>query len=402
MSDATTERDQRVSSTARDERVSSTARDQRAPGLAEGGSAPQESPANRLVFLPRGEFITTLRARVDEYFGDRPRADDARLWRKAAFIAVWFLGSYGLLLTVQSGWAQLLLCVSYALAASALGFNVFHDANHGSFSSSRRVNLLVSRLTCMVLGPSRYLWRHKHHVLHHVYTNVFQWDDDIETRGYLRMSPRQPWQPKFRGQHLFFFALYGCNTLEWFFSKNFIQYFTLRINPYMTIPGMSRADKIEFWANNAFYFTFFVALPFALQPAWKVLIGLVVFHLLFGTALALIFQLAHGTEKVQFPEPTGHQPASIDDEWAAHELRTTVNFGVGNRLLNWYAGGLNFQIEHHLFPHISHTHYPGMSAVVRSTALEFGLPYNLHETYLGAVLSHYRFIRGLGIAPQPA
>ena len=358
--------------------------------------------ANRLVFRPRGAFLTTLRTRIDEHFGDRPRGDYARLHRKAAIIAVWFVGSYVLLLTLQSGWKQLLLCISYALAASALGFNVFHDANHGAFSSSKRINLLVSRLTCMVLGPSRYLWRHKHHVLHHVYTNVFKWDDDIETRGHLRMSPRQPWEPKFRNQHLFFFVLYGFNTLEWFFSKNFIQYFTLRINPYMAIPQMSRQDKFEFWATAAFYFTFFVALPFALQPAWKVLVGLVIFHLLFGTALALIFQLAHGTEKVEFPVATGDRPASIDDEWAAHELRTTVNFGMANRALNWYAGGLNFQIEHHLFPHISHTHYPAMSEIVRRTALEHGLPYNVHDTYFGAVLSHYRFMRALGVAPQAA
>ena len=358
--------------------------------------------AGRLVFRPRGEFLTTLRARIDEHFFGRSKTDDARLQRKAAFIAVWFLSSYVLLLTVSSDWLQLLLCVSYALAASALGFNVFHDANHGSFSSSKRRNLLISRLTCMVLGPSRYLWRHKHHVLHHVYTNVYQWDDDIETRGHLRMSPRQPWQRKFRNQHLFFFALYGFNTLEWFFSKNFIQYFTLRINPYMAIPAFSRRDKIEFWLTAAFYFAFFVALPFALLPAWKVVTGLIIFHLLFGSALALIFQLAHGTEKVAFPVPSGNQPASIDDEWAAHELRTTVNFGVNNRLLNWYSGGLNFQIEHHLFPHISHTHYPEMSEIVRRTAQEYGLPYNVHDTYFGAVLSHFRFMRALGVPPQSA
>ena len=365
-------------------------------------AASANTGASRLVFRPRGEFLATLRARVDAHFGDRPRSDDPRLHRKAAFIVAWFLASYVLLLTVQIGWLQLLLCLSYALAASALGFNVFHDANHGSFSSNKRLNLLVSQLTCMMLGPSRYLWRHKHHVLHHVYTNVFQWDDDIETRGHLRMSPRQPWEAKYKNQHLFFFFLYSFSTMEWFFTKNFIQYFTLRINPYVAIPALSRREKVEFWLSAAFYFTFFVALPFALLPVWKVLVGLVIFHVLFGMVLTLIFQIAHGTEKVDFPVPTGNQPASIDDEWAAHELRTTVNFGTSNRLLNWYAGGLNFQIEHHLFPYISHTHYPAMSVIVRQTAREFGLPYHEHETYLGAVLSHYRFMRALGVAPQAA
>jgi linoleoyl-CoA desaturase len=303
-----------------------------------------------------------------------------------------------LLLTVEDIWLQVLLCLSYTFAAAAMGFNIFHDAIHGPFSSNQRVNALVSRLACSVLGISRYLWWYKHNVLHHRFTNVFEWDDDIETRGSLRMSPRQPWQSKFKNQHRWFFLLYGMTTLEWVFIKDFVQYLTLRINPYQSIPPLSRGEKLEFWACKAFYFAVFVILPFTLMPAGRVVAGLLLFHFTLSLTLAFIFNLAHAIEKTDFPAPTGN-PAKIEDEWAAHQMRTTANFAPDNLLLNWFTGGLNFQIEHHLFPGISHTHYPDLRGVVRASAAEFGLPYHNYDTYLGTVRSHFRTMRTLGTEP---
>jgi linoleoyl-CoA desaturase len=352
----------------------------------------------RIGFGGTGTFLQTVRTRVDEHLADCPRSD-VRLHRKGALIAVWFIASYGLLLTVRAGWVQLLLCLSYALAAAAWGFNLFHDANHGSFAASRRVNLLVSRLSCLVLGPGRYFWCHKHNALHHRFTNIFAWDDDIETRGHLRLSPRQPWQPKFKNQHRFFFVFYCLSTLEWLCTKDFVQYFTLRLNPYQGIPPMSRGDKWEFWVSKVAYYAVFVALPFAVLPPGRVVAGLLLFHVVLSLWLAFIFNLAHVTEKANFPVPSG-STATIEEEWAAHQLRTTVNFAPNNRLLNWFAGGLNFQIEHHLFPHLSHTHYPAISGIVRLTAQEFGLPYHCYETYFGSVTGHYRVLRECGKEPQ--
>lgn len=358
---------------------------------------PDCSPA-RLTFNGGGNFMKTVRARVDTYFDGAKRRDDPRLQRKALVIGLWFLMSYGLLLTIKISWVQALLCVSYALAAAAMGFNIFHDSIHGSFSASQRLNAILSRVTCSVLGISRYFWWYKHNVLHHRFTNIFEWDDDIETRGSLRMSPHQPWQPKFKNQHRWFYLLYCLTTIEWIFIKDFVQYFTRRINPYQSIPPLSRREKLEFWGCKAFYIAFFVIPPFVLLPAGHVLVGMLIFHITLSLTLAFIFNLAHAIEKADFPAPTGN-PATIEDEWAAHQLRTTVDFAPNNRLLNWFTGGLNFQIEHHLFPGISHTHYRGIGNIVRATAGEFGLPYHLYDSYFGTVRSHFRIMRTLGTEP---
>ena len=341
-----------------------------------------------------------MRNRVNGHFAGAQRCDDPRLYRKAAIVVLWFSVSYVLMLTTTSAALQILLCVSYALAAGAWGFNIFHDSCHGSFSSSQRINLIISRTSCAVLGTGRYFWRYKHNVLHHRFTNIFQWDDDIETRGSLRLSPRQPWQPKFKNQHFWFSFLYCLASIEWLFVKDFVQYFTARINQYQAIPCMSRAEKLDFWGCKVVYFTLFVGLPFALLPWGRVLVGMLIFHVVLSLTLTFVFNLAHAIGKADFPMPSGN-PATIEEEWAAHQMRTTVNFATGNRALNWFAGGLNFQIEHHLFPQISHTHYPDIAGIVAASAHEFGLPYNVYDTYFGTIKSHFRILRELGLEPLP-
>jgi linoleoyl-CoA desaturase len=353
----------------------------------------------RVVFDGTGEFLKTLRVRVHKTLDGRPPSGDPRMLRKAALITVWFAGSFILLLSVKSGWLQLLLCFSYGLAASALGFNVFHDANHGAISPSRRVNLTVAVLVSAVLGASRYLWNYKHNVLHHRLTNIHTWDDDLETRGFLRLTPRQHWKRRYHGQHLFVFILYAINAVELVFVKDFVQYFTLRINPHQRIPALSTAEKAEFWAAKAFYLIVFVALPFAVLPAAIVVEGFLIYQFTLGLSLALVFGMAHQVESVDFPSPRG-APPTMDEDWGTHQMRTTANFATLNRGWNWFSGGLNHQIEHHLFPSMSHTYYTAIGQVVRSTAYEFGLPYNHFETYGAALRSHYRLLRRLGTPPS--
>ena len=360
---------------------------------------PSRCRLERVVFDGRGDFLSTVRTRVHETLAGHAAGGDPRLLRKAALIMVWFLGSFALLLTVKSGWLQLLLCFSYGLAASALGFNIFHDANHGAMSSNQRVNLVWAMMASTVLGASRYLWSYKHNVLHHRNTNIHTWDDDLETRGFLRLAPQQHWKRRYHGQHWFVFALYAVNAIELVFVKDFVQYFTLRINPHQRIPAMSGPEKMEFWISKIIYFAVFVALPFAVLPAERVVAGFLIYEFTLGLSLGLVFSMAHQVESVDFPSPQG-VPPTIGEEWGAHQMRTTANFANRNHGWNWFSGGLNHQIEHHLFPSMSHTHYAAIGRVVRDTADEFGLPYNHFETYGAALHSHYRLLRQLGARPQ--
>ena len=351
-----------------------------------------------VVFDGAGDFLKTVRTRVHEALATGKLKGDPSLQRKSVLVAVWFLASFALLFCVRSVWLQAALCLSYGLAASAVGFNIFHDANHGALSANSRLNMAVCMACSAVLGPSRYLWSYKHHVLHHRFTNIQGWDDDLETRGFLRISPHQDWKPRYRGQHFFVFALYAINAIEMVFVKDFVQYFTLRMNPHQSIPPMSGREKREFWTGKAFYFAVFLALPLALLPTGHVVVGFLIYQVTLGLSLALVFSMAHQVESAEFPATCGIEP-TIEEEWAAHQMRTTVNFANSSPAWNWFTGGLNHQIEHHLFPHVSHTHYPAIRQIVRSTAGEFQLPYKQFDTYAEALTSHYRFLQKLSMGP---
>lgn len=347
-----------------------------------------------------GTYLSTIRSRVGEALADKALRGDPRLKRKAALIFAWFFVSFVGMLAATPTWLQLLLCVSYGVSASAVGFNIFHDANHNAFSARKRTNMALGVLTSVVLGPSRYFWNYKHQVLHHRFTNVHTLDDDLETRGFLRLSPHQAWKPRYRGQFLFVFGLYAINAIEMVFVKDFVQYFTLRINPHQAIPEMSRSQKWEFWTSKILYFAIFLGIPFAVKPATSVLVGFVIYEFTLGTLLALVFSLAHQVETVDFPAPGDPQPAT-SEEWAAQQMRSTANFANANPAWQWFSGGLNHQIEHHLFPAISHTYYRDIRQIVRDTAHEFGLPYNHFGTYAQALHSHCRHLRALSVSGLP-
>jgi len=351
--------------------------------------------AHKILDKGRGNFFRVLRARVDDHFAGRNRRDDLRLYLKSVIVLAWFFISFGMMLASSNSGFQLLLCVSAALAACGIGFNIFHDSIHNSFSANPKINLFLARSSCAILGVSRYFWRHKHNVLHHSFTNVLQWDDDLETRGCLRMSPQQPWEKKFKNQHIYCWFLYSLATIEWIFIKDFVHYFTMRINHFQKYPSMAKKDKIEFWTLKVVYFSIFVATPFLFQPFWKCVVGLVIFHLTLGLSVTLIFNLAHVMEKSSFLESRGESPSSYGSEWAVLQLATTVNFGRNNKLLTWFSGCLNYQIEHHLFPKVSHTHYPEISKILIRTATEFHLPYNDYPTYTSALKSHFRKLKEL-------
>jgi linoleoyl-CoA desaturase len=157
-----------------------------------------------LGFRNEGIFLRTVRGRVDRALTNCGRTDK-KLFRKAAVIVAWFFASYLLFILVRGGW-QILACISLGLAACAMSTNVFHDANHGAFSTNRRINIAVSIFTSTLLGGNRYFWWYKHQVLHHRYTNVYRWDDDLETRGNLRLAQGQQWRSRFRAQHRFFLS----------------------------------------------------------------------------------------------------------------------------------------------------------------------------------------------------
>jgi linoleoyl-CoA desaturase len=358
--------------------------------VATSANIAKKPAARSLQFTRQRGFRKTLNDRVNAYLRDNnlPARDVPAMYFKTVVVLGWWLGTYLLLILGHfPPLINVVLCMVWAMAIAAVGFNVMHDANHGGYSNHARVNKLLS-LSAEMLGMSAFRWRTKHNVWHHTYTNIAGFDDDVETYGLMRLTPREPWKPLYKAQAWYFPIIYSLIGFD-FIMRDFMMVFLGKSDANHIYPKMKLADKVTFWGGKLFFFTIMFALPLLVFPWWQVLIGFFLVMLTVGVVIALVFQLAHISGDAEFPVPVG-DPLHIEEEWAVHEVETTVDFAPRNPLLSWYIGGLNYQIEHHLLPHICHLNYPHLAPIVRQTCEEFGIRYTVYGTWREAFGCHWR------------
>jgi linoleoyl-CoA desaturase len=221
-------------------------------------------------------------------------------------------------------------------------------------------------------------------------------DEDISSKPALRLSPHEKRNFSHRFQWLHAFILYGLTTLFWVTAKDFIQFARYKNNNVSNASdGENRLILFKIVILKVVYFLVFLLVPVLLFSIsfTQVLMGFLLMHFIAGVVLTVIFQLAHSLEGTNHPLPKN---GVLENDWAIHQMNTTMNFSPDNRLLSWYVGGLNYQVEHHLFPRISHVHYPALSRIVRSTASEYHIPYLQHQTFRKAITAHIYFLKKLG------
>lgn len=343
---------------------------------------------------PPVSFHRELKKRINDYFqqtGKRPTGNFS-LYFKAALLITTFLAVYvHLVFFTPAWWVAFPECFILGGLTAAIGFNVMHDGMHGSFSRRKWVNHFAG-LTLNFLGANNFMWATKHNIIHHTYTNVAGIDDDIEARPLLRLCETQKYYKIHRFQHWYFWAAYSLLYIWWVFVTDYKKYFSGRIGS-TPLRKMSLGDHISFWSFKAIHALLFVVLPIYTWGVMNWLFGFLAFALFAGFVLSIVFQLAHTVEHTHFPQ--AHDGEMMEDEWAIHQLKTTANFATNNRLISWLVGGLNFQIEHHLFPRISHVHYPAISRIIRNACREFNIPYIEYPKMRMAVASHVRHLRDL-------
>ena len=356
---------------------------------------PTRDPGS-LKFAASDGFQAELRRRVDHYFestGQRPR-DCPRMYLKTAIVVVWFAAAYTLLVFFAQTWGQALpLVASFALSVAAVTFNIQHDGSHQAYSNRRWVNRLAA-VTMDLVGASSYLWHWKHDVFHHTYTNVSGHDTDIEVGILGRLAPQQPRRRGHAWQHLYMWLAYALMTSRWHLWGDFEEAIAGRIRGHR-VPRPRGWDLAVFIGGKVFSLTLILVIPMLLHPVWLVILFYLLATGIMGIVQAVVFQLAHCVEEADFPVPQG-DTLRMEHAWARHQVETSVDFARGSRLLGWLLGGLNFQIEHHLFPRVCHVHYPALSVIVEETCQEFGVRYAANSTFWAGVGSHFRWLRRMG------
>jgi linoleoyl-CoA desaturase len=347
-------------------------------------------------------FFNTLKSSVDQYFATHniKKTGNWALYSKTAILAPLAILIYALLLFLSSSMSvvlALVLCCILGFVLASIGFNVMHDACHGSYSSKGWVNETMA-LSSNLLGGNTYIWKFKHNIVHHTYTNIDGVDDDIALSPLMRQCETQKWFPPHRFQHYYGFVLYAFTSLAWFFVMDFTKYFNQKVHT-TPMTKMDTREHVIFWVSKLLYAAFFVVIPIAKLGWLPWMFGFIALNLTLGLTLAVVFQLAHVVEHTDFVHADEVEPMKIENEWAIHQVRTTANFAPRNKFISWYVGGLNYQVEHHLFPKISHIHYPAINRIVKQTCAQFNIAYNEFPTMQQAIASHYRMIKELGKKP---
>lgn len=349
-----------------------------------------------LKFQAPGPFQAELRRRVDVWFEatGRSRRDCPEMYLKSAIVLATTALLYVSLLWFATAWWQALpLAILLGAAVALIGFNIQHDGGHQGYSDRPWVNKFAA-LTMDVIGASSYVWRWKHGVFHHTFTNIVGHDTDIDLGVFGRTSPHQARLSHHRWQHWYLWPLYGLMLIRWELYTDFHAMVTSRIEG-RRIPRAGLRDWLIFLVGKAVYLFLAFGLPMLQHPILNVLGLYFVFTMTVGLVISVVFQLAHCVEEADFPAPSGHS-GDVENAWMIHQVETTVDFARQNRVISWLLGGLNFQIEHHLFPRICHIHYPALSRIVEQTCRDYGVRYYSHPTFWAGVQSHYRWLRRMG------
>lgn len=348
------------------------------------------------------KFFRTLNSRVNNYFKENKiqKTGNWKIHLKTIILFTVFLTPYFLILTLEmSFWLQLLLNIIMGIGMAGIGMNVMHDGNHGSYSSKNWVNKTMGGCIYILAG-NVYNWQVQHNVLHHTYTNIQGHDEDLDAGRIIRFTKNSEWLSIHRFQHYYSIFLYGLLTFNWAITTDFKQ---MRNYLKRKLSYGKPQSPAKLWTvlviTKIIYVSIWIVLPMVFGITWwKVLIGFFVMHYTAGLILSIVFQLAHVVEETANPIP--NEAGEIENTWAIHQLYTTANFAPKNKIVNWFTGGLNHQIEHHIFPNISHVHYGKIAEIVKQTAKECNLPYHEFKTMRGAVIAHFKHLKELGMKPE--
>lgn len=355
--------------------------------------------ATKIRFAKRESerFVEEVKAGVAAYFeatGLSQKADYRMVLKTVVLLSTTF-GAYGLILSNRfTAWQMLGLAVLMGVGMAGIGFSIAHDALHGAYSSSSRVNRLLG-YTFDLIGANGYMWKITHNVIHHTYTNIHGVDEDLTVSPLLRLSPGAPLRWFHRYQHIYGWLAYSLATINWILVKDYQQFLKHDLGPYKN-KKHPRSEVVHLIWTKLFVYAYLIVIPLLVLNVtwWQFLIGFLAMHLTAGVILGVIFQLAHVVEGTEYPLPD--ENGRMEHVWLIHEMETTADFAQANRWLSWYIGGLNYQIEHHLFPQVCSIHYPAISGIVRVAAERSGVPYNCHPTLGSAIRSHYFMLKQLG------
>lgn len=343
------------------------------------------------------DFLIDLRKSVDDYFKNhkKTRFGNTDMMVKTIFMFSLYFIPYLVIVSnsIDSNFVYWLMWVLMGVGTAGIGLSVMHDANHGAYSKNKGINRLLG-ISLNLLGGSAENWKIQHNRLHHTYTNIHDMDPDVSPMGLLRFSPQAKWKKIHQYQHIYAWFFYGLMTFSWATNKEFKQ-----LNDFLKENVITskeyRSLMIEMVIWKVIYYGYIFAIPYFVGDIslgfW--LLCFMSMHFVAGLILSTIFQTAHIMPNSDYPRVKN---GTVENNWAIHQLETTTNYAPKSKFFSWFVGGLNFQIEHHLFPNMCHVHYKAISQIVEEKSKKYKLPYSSYNTFFRALVEHTKMLKQLG------
>jgi len=352
----------------------------------------------KLEFGEDRGFEIDVRRRVNAYFQEgagRTQTGAGPMYLKTAIILACFATSYLLLVFVASSpWQALPLVILLGLSVAGIGFNIAHDGGHRAYAKAPWVNKLAA-MTMDLIGVSSYVWFWKHAVIHHRYVNITGYDTDCDIGVLGRLSPHSKRLPFHRWQHVYLWPLYGVAAAKMEFVDDFKRVIRGRIGGH-GFPRPTGWDLVVFLAGKVVFFGWAFLIPLLFHPFGVVLFYYGVGVTMLGITISVVFQLPHCVEQAEFPMPS-KDTGRMENPWAVHQARVTRDFARRSKLTTWPVGGLNYHLEHHLFPTICHIHYPAITNIVQEVCRDHGIDCAEHKSFWTGLAAHYRWLRRMGM-----
>jgi fatty acid desaturase len=311
-----------------------------------------------------------------------------------------------LTLVFEGYWATtgaLMWGVLVGLMHASIGLSVQHDASHGAFSSSPTVNALFSYGADWI-GSCRWIWLQQHVLWHHPYTNIHGLDGDAQSaepaivfHDYSASGTKSapPSHPFLKFQH------YITNLVLMFYGPSIVYNFSYLTNlrhsenvplsvssgPYMS------AQKPTVWALRLWYILRIVIAPWWLAGR-QLLVSAVLCNVVCGACLTFVFAVSHNFEGSD-RDPTPESAEKKELCW--YKLQAETSSTYGGFTAGFFTGGLNFQVEHHLFPRCSSWNYPMLQPVIKDCCERHGVQYNYFPTLASNLVSMLKYMRKVGI-----
>lgn len=343
------------------------------------------------------QFYSTLKHRVNEYFNQNCISKKANIFfyvKALVLISVYIL-LYSFLIGSNNARLAFVSMVLLGPFAILIGINVAHDAAHGNISRTKWINSIFLLLFDF-LGSNSYMWRKRHVFSHHVFPNILNKDADLKQNPLVRIFPGDKILPAHKYQFIYAPFLYLLYTINWLFFRDFQDFFKSQIGS-LEIESHDKIEVLKLLLFKLFYISFIFVIPmsFSVLSSQTIILAFVLMNFSASILITLALIPSHVAENSNFllPDKNGIMPNS----WSHHQVLSVIDFATNNWFLNFFFGGFNHHITHHLFPNINHIHSPKITPIVKQTIKEFELPYNYENSFINAYISHFKLLKNNGI-----